>query len=236
MSRLTPERVRAMVAAATPGPWTWRSDDIDGCHVVEDPRARYEEEERLAETFRDSTADIVLMSAAPDLAADLLDAHAALATERERRERADERAVAAEAECARLREAMRRQAAAVRMHQSARERMDAHDQATLRSLAGEDRAYLIEETAAARRERDDWNARATALETERDTARAEADALRAQVDSDAALISALADAGGALAEALDATVLDGRHPGETGRVAEKLRAVMATVWREMEGR
>ena len=146
------------------------------------------------------------------------------------------RADAAEAECARLREAMRRQAAAVRMHQSARERMDAHDQATLRSLAGEDRAYLIEETAAARRERDDWNARATALETERDTARAEADALRAQVDSDAALISALADAGGALAEALDATVLDGRHPVETARMATKLRAVMATVWREMEGR
>lgn len=99
MSRLTPERVRAMVAAATPGPWTWRSDDIDGCHVVEDPRARYEEEERLAETFRDSTADIVLMSAAPDLAADLLDAHAALATERERRE-------AAEAAVATLRKAI----------------------------------------------------------------------------------------------------------------------------------
>lgn len=53
--------------------------------------------------------------------------------------------------------------------------------------------------------------------------------LRAQVDSDAALISALADAGGALAEALDATVLDGRHPVETARMATKLRAVMADV-------
>ncbi len=48
---------------------------------------------------------------------------------------------------------------------------------------------------------------------------------------------ALADAGGALAEALDAVVLDGRHPGETARVATKLRGVMAVVWREMgEGR
>lgn len=46
---------------------------------------------------------------------------------------------------------------------------------------------------------------------------------------------ALADAGGALAEALDAAVLDGRHPGETARVATKLRAVMAETWREMEG-
>lgn len=82
------ERVRALLAAATPGPWTWQSDDVDGCHVVEDPRARYEEETRLAETFRESTADIVLMAAAPDLAADLLDAHAALATERERAEAA----------------------------------------------------------------------------------------------------------------------------------------------------
>lgn len=86
--RLTMERVRALLAAATPGPWTWQSDDVDGCHVVEDPRARYEEETRLAETFRESTADIVLMAAAPDLAADLLDAHAALATERERAEAA----------------------------------------------------------------------------------------------------------------------------------------------------
>lgn len=80
----------------------------------------------------------------------------------------------AEAEVTRLREAMRRQSAAVRMHQSAREQMDAHDQATLASLAGQDRAALIEELAAARRERDDWNARATALENERDEARAEA--------------------------------------------------------------
>lgn len=228
VSRLTPKRVRAMVEAATPGPWTSERAIYSTDHLVT--------MDRRSEAYVTREPDAALIAAAPDLAADLLDAHAALATERERRERADERAVAAEAECARLREAMRRQAAAVRMHQSARERMDAHDQATLRSLAGEDRAYLIEETAAARRERDDWNARATALETERDTARAEADALRAQVDSDAALISALADAGGALAEALDATVLDGRHPVETARMATKLRAVMADVWATMEGR
>jgi len=90
---------------------------------------------------------------------------AAVAAERARWE-------AAEAECARLREAMRRQSDAVRMASTARATIDAHDQATLRSLAGQDRAALIEETAAARRERDDWNARATAMEAERDEARA----------------------------------------------------------------
>ena len=82
------------------------------------------------------------------------------------------RADAAEAECARLREAMRRQSAAVRLASTARATIDAHDQATLRSLRGQDRAALIEELAAARREGDDWNARATALESERDEARA----------------------------------------------------------------
>lgn len=48
--------------------------------------------------------------------------------------------------------------------------------------------------------------------------------------------AALADAGTVLAEALDGAVLDGRHQAETARVATKLRAVMAAVWREMEGR
>ena len=61
-------------------------------------------------------------------------------------------------------------------------------------------------------------------------------AVAAWTDAPSGRWGALADAGTVLAEALDATVLDGRHPGETGRVAEKLRAVMATVWREMEGR
>lgn len=124
------------------------------------------------------------------------------------------RADAAEAECARLREAMRRQSAAVRMHQSAREQMDAHDQATLRSLAGEDRAHLIEETAAARRERDDWNARATALESDRDAARAEADALRAIIagrvtpPTDAEIAAHLAAGGDWLVrKTLDATLI-----------------------------
>lgn len=44
----------------------------------------------------------------------------------------------------------------------------------------------------------------------------------------------LADAGAVLAEALDGAVLAGRHEAETARVATKLRAVMADVWREME--
>ena len=60
-------------------------------------------------------------------------------------------------------------------------------------------------------------------------------AVGAWTDAPSGRWGALADAGGALAEALDATVLDGRHPVETARVATKLRAVMAETWREMEG-
>lgn len=59
-------------------------------------------------------------------------------------------------------------------------------------------------------------------------------AVAAWTDAPSGRWDALADAGGALAEALDAAVLDGRHPGETARVATKLRAVMAETWREME--
>ncbi len=115
---------------------------------------------------------------ATDDVAAVLDALAAVqrsaATERAQRE-------AAEGECARLREAIRRQAAAVRVHESARAQMDAHDAATLRSLAGQDRAALIEELAATRRERDDWNARATAMESDRDAAVAQREALAGAV-------------------------------------------------------
>lgn len=60
-------------------------------------------------------------------------------------------------------------------------------------------------------------------------------AVGAWTDAPSGRWDALADAGGALAEALDATVLDGRHPVETARVATKLRAVMAGVWATMEG-
>lgn len=60
-------------------------------------------------------------------------------------------------------------------------------------------------------------------------------AVAAWTDAPSGRWDALADAGGALAEALDATVLDGRHPVETARVATKLRAVMAETWATMEG-
>lgn len=93
-----------------------------------------------------------------------------------------ERVEAAERECERRGAELARVRAAVRMHESAREQMDAHDRATLRSLAGDSRAVLIEELAGARRERDDWNARATSLEFERDAAIADAAGLRAIVD------------------------------------------------------
>lgn len=89
-----------------------------------------------------------------------------------------ERVEAAERECERRGAELARVRAAVRMHESAREQMDAHDRATLRSLAGDSRAVLIEELAGARRERDDWNARATSLEFERDAAIADAAGLR----------------------------------------------------------
>jgi len=58
-------------------------------------------------------------------------------------------------------------------------------------------------------------------------------AVAAWTDAPQGAWGALADAGSALAEALDAEVLDGGHPAETGRVAGKLRAVMADGWREM---
>jgi hypothetical protein len=75
---------------------------------------------------------------------------------------------AAEAECARLRGELAAVRRAVRMLDGARAAIDANGQRTLRSLAGVERAGLLEELAAARRERDDWNARATAMEAERD--------------------------------------------------------------------
>lgn len=77
------------------------------------------------------------------------------------------------AEVARLTEAMRRQAAAVRTLDASRAERDAYEARTLRSLAGVARAALLAELDEARRERDDWNARATALESECDALRAQ---------------------------------------------------------------
>lgn len=57
-------------------------------------------------------------------------------------------------------------------------------------------------------------------------------AVGAWTDAPSGRWDALADAGAVLAEALDA----GRDARVTGRVATKLRAVMAETWREMEGR
>ena len=75
---------------------------------------------------------------------------------------------AAEAECARLRGELTAVRRAVRTLDGARAAIDASGQRVLRSLAGEERAALLEEMAEARRERDDWNAIATAMEAARD--------------------------------------------------------------------
>jgi len=106
---------------------------------------------------------------ADGLRVELAAALTAVAAECARRE-------AAEAECTRLRVDLAAVRRAVRMLDGARAAIDANGQRVLRSLAGEERAALVEELAAARRERDDWNARATALEAERDAARAALDA------------------------------------------------------------
>lgn len=79
--RLTPERVRALLAAATPGPWTSERAVYSTDHLVT--------MDRRSEAYVTREPDAALIAAAPDLAADLLDAHAALATERERAEAAE---------------------------------------------------------------------------------------------------------------------------------------------------
>jgi len=112
---------------------------------------------------------------------------AAVAAERARRE-------AAEAECDRLRGELTAVRRAVRMLDGARAAIDANGQRVLRSLAGEERAALLEELAAARRERDDWNARATAMEAERDEARAAVAAERTRREAAEASATRSADA------------------------------------------
>ena len=113
MRRLTLGVVADMLAnVATAPPWRVRDNtrsrdvvDADGNLIA-----------------NDVGDDAPLFAAAPDLAADLLDAHAALATERERAEAAVTRADAAEAECARLRES---EADAARLFESVRYQRDA---------------------------------------------------------------------------------------------------------------
>ena len=130
--KLTIERVRALLAAATPGPW---DVDADGClDVIAESPEHPSYVDTVAAVPQEgagsarASANAAMIAAAPDLAADLLDAHAALATERERAE-------AAEADVARL-----RGAAEVRCRE-ARAEADALRQ---------ERAVLIAERADAR--------------------------------------------------------------------------------------
>lgn len=116
------------------------------------------------------------------------------------------------AEVARSAEAMRRQAAAVRTLDAGRAERDAYEQRTLRSLAGVARAALLAELDEARRERDDWNARATALE-------AECDALTARVVDAEAEAARRTDAVVAIGDALGR---EGATAGECVRLIGRL--------------
>jgi hypothetical protein len=100
-----------------------------------------------------------------------------------------------QAECARLRGELAAVRRAVRMLDGARAAIDANGQRVLRSLAGEERAALLEELDLARRERDDWNARATAIEAERDEALADGYAERARCAAVCREVAAFYDAG-----------------------------------------
>ncbi len=71
--RVATERVRELLAAAPPGPWTHERVGFGGNQVVMDARHG---------VFTDGDAEAALIAAAPDLGADLLDAralHAAVA-------------------------------------------------------------------------------------------------------------------------------------------------------------
>ena len=122
--------------------------------------------------------------ATDDVAAvlDALDAaQRSAATERAQRE-------AAEGECERLRAAIRTQAAAVRALDASRAAISQHEQRVLRSVAGQDRAAVLAQVDEARAEAATWNARATAMESDRDAAVAQREALAGAVRAyDAAL-------------------------------------------------
>lgn len=77
--RLTPERVRELLAAATPGPWTHERIGFGGHEVTMDARGG---------VFVDREHDAALIAAAPDLAADVLALHDALARVTREREAA----------------------------------------------------------------------------------------------------------------------------------------------------
>lgn len=77
--RLTPERVRELLAAATPGPWTHERIGFGGHEVTMDARGG---------VFVDRVHDAALIAAAPDLAADVLALHDALARVTREREAA----------------------------------------------------------------------------------------------------------------------------------------------------
>lgn len=106
---------------------------------------------------------------------DALDAaQRSAATERAQRE-------AAEGECARLRAAIKTQAAAVRALDASRAAISQHEQRVLRSVAGQDRAAVLAQVDEARAEAATWNARATAMESDRDAAVARREALAGAV-------------------------------------------------------
>ena len=106
---------------------------------------------------------------------DALDAaQRSAATERAQRE-------AAEGECERLRAAIRTQAAAVRALDASRAAISQHEQRVLRSVAGQDRAAVLAQVDEARAEAATWNARATAMESDRDAAVAQREALAGAV-------------------------------------------------------
>ena len=103
-----------------------------------------------------------------------------MATLRER-DAAVARADAAEGECERLRAAIRTQAAAVRALDASRAAISQHEQRVLRSVAGQDRAAVLAQVDEARAEAATWNARATAMESDRDAAVAQREALAGAV-------------------------------------------------------